>query len=58
VKRQKKVKRENRKVAERELWKAAAKRAIGVEAYDNPSKPKQSMKKETRRKEKSREKWK
>nr|XP_009603898.1 uncharacterized protein LOC104098781 [Nicotiana tomentosiformis] len=58
VKRQKKVKRENRKVAERELWKAAAKRAMGVEAYDNPSKPKQSMKKETRRNEKSREKWK
>nr|XP_016474531.1 PREDICTED: protein PXR1-like [Nicotiana tabacum] len=58
VKRQKKVKRENRKVAERELWKAAAKRAMRVEAYDNPSKPKQSMKKETRRNEKSREKWK
>ncbi|XP_019223755.1 PREDICTED: golgin subfamily A member 6-like protein 22 [Nicotiana attenuata] len=58
VKELERVKRENRKVAVRELWKATAKRAMGVKVYDNPSKLKQSMKKEKRRNEKSREKCK
>ncbi|XP_009593253.1 uncharacterized protein LOC107821668 [Nicotiana tabacum] len=58
LKRLEEVKRENRTVADREAWKAAANRAMGVKVHDDPSKLKESMKREKRRKEKSSEKWK
>ncbi|KAK4347698.1 hypothetical protein RND71_034037 [Anisodus tanguticus] len=58
LKRLEEVKRENRTLADKEAWKAAANKAMGVKVYDNPKLLKESMKKEKRRKEKSSEKWK
>nr|GLL31734.1 ribosomal RNA-processing protein 14-C [Ipomoea trifida] len=52
------VKEENPKVAEKQSWKAAADRAIGVKVHDNPRLLKESMNREKKRKEKSTEKWK
>nr|GMC82291.1 ribosomal RNA-processing protein 14-C-like [Ipomoea batatas] len=46
------------KVAEKQSWKAAADRAMGVKVHDNPRLLKESMKREKKRKEKSTEKWK
>lgn len=58
LKRLEEVKRENRTLADKEAWKAAANKAMGLKVYDNPKLLKESMKKEKRRKEKSSEKWK
>ncbi|CAH9118333.1 unnamed protein product [Cuscuta europaea] len=52
------VKKENPKVAEKESWKAAAERAMGMKVHNDPKLLKESMKKEKKRKEKSTEKWK
>lgn len=52
------VKRENPRVAEREWWKAAENRAMGVKVHDDPKLLRESMKKEKKRKEKNAEKWK
>ncbi|PHT56236.1 hypothetical protein CQW23_04722 [Capsicum baccatum] len=58
LKRLEEVKREDRTLADKEAWKAAEKKAMGVKVYDNPKLLKESMKRERRRKEKSSEKWK
>ncbi|XP_019151517.1 PREDICTED: ribosomal RNA-processing protein 14-C-like [Ipomoea nil] len=58
LKRLEEVKKENPKVAEKQSWKAAADRAMGVKVHDNPRLLKESMKREKKRKEKSTEKWK
>ncbi|KAJ8549851.1 hypothetical protein K7X08_033558 [Anisodus acutangulus] len=58
LKRLEEVKRENRTLADKEVWKAVEKKAMGVKVYDNPKLLKESLKKEKRRKEKSSEKWK
>ncbi|CAN4083647.1 unnamed protein product [Withania somnifera] len=58
LKRLEKVKRENRMLADKEAWKVAEKKAMGVKVFDNPKLLKESMKKEKRRKEKSSKKWK
>ncbi|XP_059297749.1 ribosomal RNA-processing protein 14-C-like [Lycium ferocissimum] len=50
--------REDRTLADKEAWKAAEKKAMGVKVYDNPKLLKESMKKEKKRKEKSSQKWK
>ncbi|CAI9784007.1 unnamed protein product [Fraxinus pennsylvanica] len=53
VKRLQEVKRENMGVAERESWKAATSRAMGVKVHDDARMIKESMKKEKRKKEKN-----
>ncbi|XP_055804069.1 ribosomal RNA-processing protein 14-C-like [Solanum dulcamara] len=58
LKRLEEVKRENRTLADKEAWKAAANKAMGLKVYDNPKLLKESIKKDKRRKEKSSEKWK
>ncbi|XP_060191334.1 ribosomal RNA-processing protein 14-C-like [Lycium barbarum] len=58
LKRLEEVKREDRTLADKEAWKAAEKKAMGVKVYDNPKLLKESMKKEKKRKEKSSQKWK
>ncbi|CAA3021050.1 Hypothetical predicted protein [Olea europaea subsp. europaea] len=58
AKRLQEVKRENIGVAERESWKAATSRAMGVKVHDDARMIKESMKKEKRKKEKNAEKWK
>lgn len=58
LKRLEEVKKENPKVAEKQSWKAAVDRAMGVKVHDNPRLLKESMKREKKRKEKSTEKWK
>lgn len=52
------AKRVNPTVAERESWKAAASRAMGVKVHDDARLIKESMRKEKRKKEKNAEKWK
>lgn len=44
-------------VAEKQSWKAAADRAMGVKVHDDPKLVRQSMKKEKKRQQKSAEKW-
>ncbi|KAH6797472.1 hypothetical protein C2S52_022026 [Perilla frutescens var. hirtella] len=58
AKKKQEAKRENPTVAERESWKAAASRAMGVKVHDDARLIKESMRKEKRRKEKNAEKWK
>ncbi|XP_019173954.1 PREDICTED: ribosomal RNA-processing protein 14-C-like [Ipomoea nil] len=58
LKRLEEVKKENPKVAEKQSWKAAVDRAMGVKVHDNPRLLKESMKREKKRKEKSTQKWK
>ncbi|KAI3447318.1 hypothetical protein Pfo_003983 [Paulownia fortunei] len=58
AKRSQEVKRENPGVAERESWKAATSRAMGVKVHDDARLIKESMKREKRKKEKNAEKWK
>ncbi|KAL2228894.1 ribosomal RNA-processing protein 14-C [Sesamum indicum] len=58
VKRTEEVKRENPSAAERESWKAATSRAMGVKVHDSARLIKESMKKEKRKREKNKEKWK
>lgn len=58
AKKKQEAKRENPTVAERESWKAAASRAMGVKVHDDARLIKESIKKEKRRKEKNAEKWK
>ncbi|CAN4078537.1 unnamed protein product [Withania somnifera] len=58
LKRLEEVKREDRTLADKEAWKAAEKKAMGLKVFDNPKLLKESMKKEKRRKEKSSQKWK
>lgn len=58
AKKKQEVKRENPSVAERESWKSAASRAMGVKVHDDARLIKESIKKEKRRKEKNAEKWK
>lgn len=52
------AKKENPTVAERESWKAAVSRAMGVKVHDDARLIKGSMKREKKRKEKNAEKWK
>lgn len=52
------LKKEKPNVAEKQSWKAAADRAMGVKVHDDPRLLKESMKKEKKRKEKSSGKWK
>ncbi|GFP89196.1 hypothetical protein PHJA_001063300 [Phtheirospermum japonicum] len=52
------AKKENPTVAERESWKAATSRAMGMKVHDDARLIKESMKKEKKRKEKNAEKWK
>ncbi|KAG6386606.1 hypothetical protein SASPL_151774 [Salvia splendens] len=54
----KEVMRENPSVAEKEMWKAAVSRAMGVKVHDDARLIKGSMKREKKRKEKNAEKWK
>ncbi|KAK4432692.1 hypothetical protein Salat_1031400 [Sesamum alatum] len=58
AKRTEEVKRSNPSVDERESWKAATSRAMGVKVHDNARLIKESMKKEKRKKEKNKGKWK
>ncbi|GER36169.1 surfeit locus protein 6 [Striga asiatica] len=58
AKKKQKVKSENPTVAERESWKAAASRAMGVKVHDDARLIKESMKREKRKREKNAEKWK
>ncbi|XP_022845217.1 ribosomal RNA-processing protein 14-C-like [Olea europaea var. sylvestris] len=58
AKRLQEVKRENMGVAERESWRAATSRAMGVKVHDDARIIKESVKKEKRKKEKNAEKWK
>ncbi|RAL48805.1 hypothetical protein DM860_001125 [Cuscuta australis] len=58
LKRLEELKKEKPNVAEKQSWKAAADRAMGVKVHDDPRLLKESMKKEKKRKEKSSEKWK
>ncbi|CAI9771371.1 unnamed protein product [Fraxinus pennsylvanica] len=58
AKRLQEVKRENMGVAERESWRAATSRAMGVKVHDDARIIKESIKKEKRKKEKNAEKWK
>ncbi|XP_057806483.1 uncharacterized protein LOC131021340 [Salvia miltiorrhiza] len=58
AKRKKEVMKENPSVAERETWKAAVSRAMGVKVHDDARLIKGSMKREKKRKEKNAEKWK
>ncbi|XP_071901995.1 uncharacterized protein [Coffea arabica] len=58
AKRLEEVKKENPRVAEREWWRAAENRAMGVKVHDDPRLLRESMKKEKKRKEKNAEKWK
>lgn len=58
AKRLEEVKKENPKVAEREWWKTATNRAMGVKVHDDPKLLKEKLKKEKKRKEKHAEKWK
>lgn len=52
------AKKENPSVAERESWKAAVSRAMGVKVHDDAKLIKGSIKREKKRKEKNAEKWK
>ncbi|KAH0718241.1 hypothetical protein KY285_014272 [Solanum tuberosum] len=58
LKRLEEVKRENKTLADKEAWKAAANKAMGLKVFDNPKLLKESLKKDKRKKEKSSEKWK
>ncbi|KAI5666945.1 hypothetical protein M9H77_16798 [Catharanthus roseus] len=58
AKRLEEVKRENPKIAEKEWWKTATNRAMGVKVHDDPKLLREKMKKEKKRKEKHAEKWK
>ncbi|KAK6119949.1 hypothetical protein DH2020_046307 [Rehmannia glutinosa] len=58
AKKSQEAKRENPSVAERESWKAAANRAMGVKVHDDARLIKESMRREKRKKEKNAEKWK
>ncbi|KAL8505318.1 hypothetical protein ACS0TY_016528 [Phlomoides rotata] len=58
VKKKEEVKKENPTVAERESWKAATSRAMGIKVHDDARLIKDSMKREKRKKEKNAEKWK
>lgn len=58
AKRLEEVKKENPKIAEREWWKTATIRAMGVKVHDDPKLLKEKLKKEKKRKEKHTEKWK
>ncbi|KAL2554137.1 Surfeitn 6 [Forsythia ovata] len=58
VKRLEEVKRENMGVADKESWRAATSRAMGVKVHDDARMIKESMKKEKRKREKNAEKWK
>ncbi|EYU38758.1 hypothetical protein ABFS82_12G162200 [Erythranthe guttata] len=52
------AKRENPTVAEKEAWKVAAARAMGVKVHDNPRLIRESMRRDKKKKEKNAEKWK
>ncbi|XP_042036469.1 ribosomal RNA-processing protein 14-like [Salvia splendens] len=54
----KEVMKENPSVAEKETWKSAVSRAMGVKVHDDAKLIKGSMKREKKRKEKNAEKWK
>ncbi|CAA0843049.1 Surfeit locus protein 6 [Striga hermonthica] len=58
AKKMQEVKKENPTVAERESWKAATSRAMGVKVHDDARLIKESMKREKRKREKNAEKWK
>ncbi|XP_047944022.1 ribosomal RNA-processing protein 14 [Salvia hispanica] len=58
AKKKKEVMRENPSLAEKETWKAAVSRAMGVKVHDDAKLIKGSMKREKKRKEKNAEKWK
>ncbi|KAL1532961.1 ribosomal RNA-processing protein 14-like [Salvia divinorum] len=58
AKKKKEVMKENPSVAEKETWKAAVSRAMGVKVHDDAKLIKGSMKREKKRKEKNAEKWK
>lgn len=58
VKKKEEVKKENPSVAERESWKAATSRAMGIKVHDDARMIKDSIKREKRKKEKNAEKWK
>ncbi|CAK9159652.1 unnamed protein product [Ilex paraguariensis] len=58
AKRLEEVKKQNPVVAEKESWRAATSRAMGVKVHDDPRLLKESMKKEKKRHEKNAEKWK
>ncbi|KAI5666931.1 hypothetical protein M9H77_16784 [Catharanthus roseus] len=58
AKRLEEVKRENPKIAEKEWWKTATNRAMGVKVHDDPKLLRVKMKKDKKRKEKHAEKWK
>ncbi|KAL1568168.1 surfeit locus protein 6 [Salvia divinorum] len=58
AKKKKEAMKENPSVAERETWKSAVSRAMGVKVHDDAKLIKGSMKREKKRKEKNAEKWK
>ncbi|KAL6585599.1 hypothetical protein OROMI_002243 [Orobanche minor] len=58
AKKKEEEKKENPSVAERESWKAATSRALGMKVHDDARLIKESMRKERRKKEKTAEKWK
>ncbi|PIN10352.1 hypothetical protein CDL12_10547 [Handroanthus impetiginosus] len=58
AKRTQEVKKANPTVAERESWKAATSRAMGVKVHDDPRLIKESIKRGKKKKEKNANKWK
>ncbi|KAL3623502.1 hypothetical protein CASFOL_032318 [Castilleja foliolosa] len=58
AKKKQEAKKENPTIAERESWKDATNRAMGVKVHDDARLIKESIKKEKKRKEKNAEKWK